>query len=687
MIRTITKPTDSGKVRESAYHAIIIDRSGSMRRSIKQACNDAAERVDLVRNGDRLRVMWYSSEGEEWGVATDGVLRTHEQYTNAQNAIRKIASTLGTTCFSEVLGDWAKSLQGWQGPKTLTLLTDGYPVVSNYAKEDRNIASALALANESGVTGAAFVGYENYDKERLVKMASTIGGTVVHASNIALFGEVTGSMIEDESPSFVVEVGTLPEDSIVFTLRDGYPSRLNVQDGKVSSTGDVFISSPNINKLYAPLEAVYGAAILWNQSGRGDIAQDILALTGDVALWTKATNAVTPDEHSTMESRVLEAIQDPMQRYTQGLSHKLAIDPHVYSLFSLLDDLQQANAKFVPVNEWRETYSKIGADSETDESVIVRFKGDYDNAYADFGDLVWASDRLNLSVRVHVKGRVSIPDEGQALGLPESLPSSVWRNYTIMRDGKLNVTTLPVLIASSVLSKLAQKGIVYHRLTSGIVLLDIGNLPVMNRSQSQARSLADIAHLLVSEQRLKCEQKVLNDLIAPHRQELRSEAFGKIYGQEAALWLSGQGVTDSGFSPKSKAVKVGDTYPAKLVKFALSGFSSLPKVEDVKSAIKDGKVTTPVKKAMALAIADVDDKTLNLSDDIKLSYADNRLRAIRNELSRLRAVMTAAKFGVAFAGRWFTDMSSRNDNAIEIITQDLGALKASVTVEEKQITI
>ena len=176
-------------------------------------------------------------------------------------------------------------------------------------------------------------------------------------------------------------------------------------------------------------------------------------------------------------------------------------------------------------------------------------------------------------------------------------------------------------------------------------------------------------------------------MIAPHRVELRSEAFTKIYGQDAALWLAGQGVTDSGFSPKSKTVKAGDTYPAKLVKFTLGGFSSLPKVEDVKSAIQANKVTTPVKKAMAQAIAEVNTKTTSLDDDVKLNYADNRLRAIRNELSRLRAVMTAAKFGVAFAGRWFTDMSSRNDNAIEIVTQDLGTLKASVTVEEKQIAI
>jgi hypothetical protein len=683
-------PIDIGnkQTREAAYHTLVLDRSGSMTGVIRQVCHDAASRLDLIASGDRCRIMWYSTEGGTWGVAFDGILNKPEMYQRAKDATLKLASTIGLTCFSEVLADWAHSLSGWQGPKTITLFTDGYPVVNNIRKEDSQIAAALSEAASNGVDGAVMVGYGYYDRDRLTNMSNKLGGAVVHCENIRLFGEVYGMMVSDTEPVQTVTVGNLPDDALVFTIRNGLPSRLVVQNGQVKATDTVYVAHSSYAQtgLSIPLEAAYAAAFLYNQNGLGDLAQDVIAMIGDVALFNSISNAVTTQEHGKFEAAALDAVSKTDTRFINGKRSDLVIDPHAYSLMSLLHDLRQIDALFAPSPEWK--YKRIGAASEPVDEPKVTWKPDYRRAESDFDDVVFASDRINLSVRVRIPGTLTVNADGQAVGLPETLPSFVWRNYSLMVDGRLNVDTIPVKAKLGQLDRLPvrfeQRGSddTYHW-----GLLHIGNLPVMNRAQIGATStMGAIGKMLYAEQVLKSEQKVLNDLLAPHRQELRSEAFTKIYGVDAAAWLAEQGVTDSGYNPKVRTVESEDSYPAQIVTFALGGFSSLPKVDEVKAAMQLGKATTPSKAVMAKAIEKVDGDTKNIPSNLLPQWADSRLKVFRKDLATLRGAMTAAKFAVVFGKRWFTDLPSREVDTLAIDTP-VGELKATVKTSEKQIKI
>lgn len=687
MLQKIALPSgDTVQARAAAYHTVIIDRSGSMSGVIRRVVNDAADRIKYVAEGDRFRVMWYSTEGGEWGVGYDGVIRTDADRDLARDKTLALGSTVGLTCFSEVLTDWARSLQGWAGPSTLVLLTDGYPVVSNRNREKQNIAAALQIARKHNVSASAFVGYGYYDRQTLADMQELIGGTIVHADNLALFGDAMGSMIGGSSNTQEIDASHIVaqvSDPVVFTFRDGLPVSLPVSEaGTVQTTGDVFISHPELRQDRSDLLGLYGAAVLWNQRGRGDIAADCIALTQDKGLFDRLSNAMTPFDHSAAETDILDAIKTPSSRFVHGKRANLQVDPHAFSLFGLLDILQSnQDVKFVPsLPGWK--YNRIGAASERNPDVVTTF--DAERAEVDFGDLVFDSERINLSVRVQYNGKVIIPgDVAAAKGLPPSLKSKQYRNYTLMRDGKLNVTHLPLRLPVDLLHQLHGKGLQVQIVESDglsvLALVDISTLPVMNRTEAAAGGkFEDVAMLLLQEAALQAYQKLLNAFTKVEREAEKAAAYVEIFGQEAAEWLKGQGVSTSGYNPPSKQVKSGDSYPVTLVKFSLKGLSSID--------------TAYGKILQQRAQIHFDEATANLPDNAKMLFAVTQLRRVRKDLTAIRRNLTAAKFGIVFSKRWFSDLPSREVTTIEATAKDehgatLFTTEASVKITEKEISI
>src|SRR6185369_12867543 len=139
----ITNPQPN--VNEASNHIWIYDRSGSMYGTLSEVVTDLKQKASTLSKGDSLSLAWFSGEGDFRFILKGFKITGDSDYKAIDKILSDNSTTRGTTCFSEDLEDTEKTLKDLEvlGNFSLMLMTDGYPVVSNYNKEVEQILSVL----------------------------------------------------------------------------------------------------------------------------------------------------------------------------------------------------------------------------------------------------------------------------------------------------------------------------------------------------------------------------------------------------------------------------------------------------------------------------------------------------------------------------------------------------------------
>lgn len=710
-------------------HIFEYDRSGSMHYSLHQLGEDIIERYSKTKVGDTVSLGWFASPGDFRfvikGFRITGDLKDFEVFAKT---VRANIDSRGTTCFSEILGETKQvvaDLMAFSNRFSLVFFTDGHPVVPNYTREVADIRKAIE-AVKGQLTSVLLVGYGNYyNRQLLSEMAEWFGGSLIHAHDLPQFNLQMADFlggVEDLEPR--IEVVLENKDllhGLVFSVQERNVVVLEPQNGRVTFTPykakenflytlsttrpleghEIQLSDNEVTsggRAEAIVKAVYAAALLMSQRCKVNTALDFLAKTGDVAAIDALVNAYTNAEYGRAEEILAASISGPAKRFAKGRTPNYLPDPNAFCMLDLIDLLKKDDsARIWPRHETFE-YNRITAQREKLEDTL-KFTHISDDLQVPLEGLVWNEKMLNLSMRVQIPGTINLPtDKAKQFGLAETYPTFIWRAYTLIKDGFLNIDTLPVTVNETTFLLLQLKGVIdaaekWNAKGDQPVLLNLTAIPVMNRAigEGKDKSAVKLCRMTFRECELEAIQKVLKARLG-EISEFAPRPKSHLT-PEAEAWLEAIGVTTNGFNPREgSTVKTGDFYMAKEFEIKVKGLSSLPKVSEVvakevkiSEAKKKGTGKVPeftlrenlIKEGMKITAALLDPSIV-----IEKVKIENQLATVKAELFTIRRQLRETMFSIILGNHWFDELTSREESTLEVDGQTF-----TISLREVQVDL
>lgn len=687
------------KVRGTVNHIWLVDRSGSMSQELPRLIEDLKLRHRELATGDTLSFGYFSSEGMHRFVFKGLKLTSEEDHNKLDQELNKYKQSLSLTCFSEILEDSLKVIEELSWISTnfaLWLFTDGYPVVSNYKREVEKISTALGKL-ESKLTSAQFIGYgDYYNKELLAQMVSEVGGELRHCSDQEDYRQAMTDFIDGMpiTPKVEVELDGPGEFIEIFTLHNGicsyeeYRGRVLVSPpanergfsifytskDTASDSVEVQITQSNYNnpELASLIDGALAGAVVLNQRLKTADAIALLAAIGNRFLFEELNKAFTPQEHGELEKEICEILKsNDLLRYPFGYKANPQPEKNAFCVLDLLDKLVEHNASFLP-NHPEFKYKRTGRKTVTLEGYpeFQPIKG----ATSDIAALTWNSSKLSLSALVKVPGIVYLQDAGSVNLLDAVVPTYVWRNYTIIKDGNLWTNSLPVVLSDKAILAIfgeepeSCKTQLVKQAGKRECVLDLDQLPLINKAiaetASQPGAGQTLANLVVEDEVLGAQLKVYKYLLAEVTPE--QIAFDG-YTEEQTAFLQSKGITKNGFSPPTVKKEVTDQYQVKTFELKVAGWSSLPKVEKAVEALEEThtlKGGTPLA-AMVHSLIYFRTCTENCTDKVIIGWLECQIEVIKKRQRELRSQVQRSKFSVILGNQWFPEFDSRENCSLQ----------------------
>jgi hypothetical protein len=261
------------------------------------------------------------------------------------------------------------------------------------------------------------------------------------------------------------------------------------------------------------------------------------------------------------------------------------------------------------------------------------------------------------------------------------IQSFVFRNYTIIKDGVLNINSLPVILSEASFNKfkdnprLVLTDVEVLENNTYECIIDISALPVVNRKRVRSSKMKKMTKLALQLNDYKFQLKYLGYL----KKELGvtdapyTATGGTGFTAEQWTYLESLGITSkNGYAPKKEVDKNGDYYMALTLNSTFKGFSSIPAIEAIDKKIKAGKKLTASEEYLKLVMAFVDKKYLsNLKGEAYKDAIRSAFTALTIKKRKVAEELSQMKFAMIISRKWFSDCESFDDN-VDTIVSDFG---------------
>jgi hypothetical protein len=294
--------------------------------------------------------------------------------------------------------------------------------------------------------------------------------------------------------------------------------------------------------------------------------------------------------------------------------------------------------------------------------------------------------------------------------VPSEFPTHIWRNYTVIRDGIVNIDQLPVR-PSPALRDAVTAAIKSGRLDDSLVqeagdvwTFRLAEMPIVNEQMVTSVRLKDLLELQYDLTKARAAQKVYNSL----RKEARADDDGvadamerlegkneyeMVYGSQAAAWLYAQGFdAKNGFNPLGTLAEPKDFYTGKEMLVKLKGLSSLPPIAQVRSRIAQNKLTASAA-LMAPALREVDTFLASAAvvkakkpGVVYAGWLSSQAEGAVRETRSLIRQIAETKFAIILGQVWFTDCRDLDDN-VKQIEVDGNTIEGSVELNEIEVPV
>lgn len=460
------------------------------------------------------------------------------------------------------------------------------------------------------------------------------------------------------------------------------------------------------------VSTAYAAVSLYSVRMKPNVIYPILRSLGDVALITGFNSCFGKQRYSDfMEESKKLALHDE-GRFAKGWDPTKVPNDDAFTILDLLRILSQDEENRVLLDHPSFKYSRIGRarvdageqlsakESEELQSLTealgktkkvaeiqaltaqiavltakklpgLRFVEDPAPAGYSISNLVFNEARPNVSIQVKKPGKVDISDripENLKTVLPSVFQTHIVRNYTVIKDGLVNVSKLPLRVSADTL-KILQAEVPTEAVLEGdelgIIILDLDKLPIINRKMTKSVSAKSFFDKKFSLLTLQASQKVLNSLIKELPDQTKDDSLALKYGSEASVWLSEHGFRDYGFSPKTVQAESTDVYQAKELKSSIKGYSTLPSLKDLRDAVIKNKVNPP-GLLMKTALDQFSTFLAQHDAEENRKFLENHLHLVRNQVRDLIFELAQTTFILIVGQIWPTEFSSLEENSITV---------------------
>ena len=632
-------------------HILILDCSGSMYSDLPRIREQLKKKLPtLVLEGDLLSIIWFSGRGECGTLLEAEPVSTLKDLAQVNAAIDRWLKPIGLTGFLQPIQE-AGALIDRVAKKhpnystSLSFFSDG---ADNCSSRTEILKEVQKLAPK--VAAATFIEYSWYaDRNFLSAMAENAGGTLIHASTFDSFQPILDRAISSKPLSakkVEVKIPDAPIDGFLFTLEGKDIVTYVVEDGKASvpeTTKEVFYLAKNDHdglkdeeELKREQSALYAAMTLFAQRMKSDIVFPILRKLGDVRFIEAYASCFGKQRYSDFVEQAKEATFDPSKRLVNGYDPNKVPADDAYTILDLLQKLAEVKAsalldhpdfKYSPIGRGRiDSNNVLTAEEAAEVASLTAEMAKTKNAkrvkeisdriasvtskkkealkFVEVGaeegnpisNLTYNEERPNVSMLVTKQGTVDLLDrlpeemKGTTLGkIPTQFPTFIYRNYTIIKDGLVNVDMLPVRLDDP--SPFPPE--TYEKREQNIVVFKLMDLPAINRKMVKSVEAKSFFQLNWDLLKAKAAQKVFNSFQKEFFPGKPGDSYAALYGEEGAAWLKDQGITERGFSPKTVLAESTDFYLAKKLKVSFKGYSTLPSLKDARTKIGDGKENGP----------------------------------------------------------------------------------------------
>jgi hypothetical protein len=682
---------------------------GSLPKMRQQLKNRISE---IVKPEDTITIIAFSSPTVCYVLKEMAKVNTPKQLSELQAAIDRYLVPNGWTDFVPPIKATEKLINSNQGePFNWIFLSDGGHNEGPFS----DVVNALA-GLQGKLTNSTIIEYGYYaDSARLSEMASLLGGTKILAEDFdayvptfesAIQGTVVTPMIEvdvtemEESLRYPQFIYINPNTKSVHVVSPKGGSLLipSWVDTLISISKKV-IGTNQKSDVKADVELYYAAAYVMADTLKYDTVESILASLGDIKFIDMYQDAFGKQKLFAFQGAILGAI------FTKKLRGK--IDPNYspadtsYCVIDFFNDLTSGNNQ-IKVIDPAFAYKRIGSksvdkvvltESEKKKLASAKTKKDLDKVMAEakertvememvnkgypVSDFTWNEERANLSALMKIDVILTLPKN--TLGLSK-VQSFVFRNYTIIKDGILNINSLPVILDEATFKLLQTKNVVISDvevLNDGTYecIIDISALPVVNRKRVRSSKMKKMTKLALQLNDYKFQLKYLGYL----KKELgisdvtTGTGTGTGFTAEQWTYLESLGITSkNGYSPKKELDKSEDFYMALTLNSNFKGFSSIPAIEAIDKKIKAGKKLTASEEYLKMVMAFVDKKYLsNLKGEAYKDAIRSAFTALTIKKRKVAEELSQMKFAMIISRKWFSDCETFDDN-IDTIISDFG---------------
>lgn len=688
---------------EPIHNIFCCDISGSMWDELPQMRTQLKNRISsIVGEDDTITIIAFAGTGDCFVLKEKVHVNNLTELKELHDAIDKYLRPMGCTDFVEPCKASAKIMAD-EGYYNWVFLSDGGHNESSFS----HVISALKKI-QSKVNQATVIEYGYYaDSDRLSEMAELLSGSKIMAADFDAYSPIMESVFTGGSCVMKNEF-VMPFDSSKYLVTPLFmyvnPVTGNVhvaaeQDGVVQIPTNVstfysishrVIGTDMINQKMSDPTALYAVAYVLADKLEYDLAEDVLNSTGDTKFIELYQGSFGKQKLFQFQNQLLEAVTDPAKRGKIDPDFKPS--DNNYCVVDFFNDLVDNAGNLIKITDPAFSYKRTSAKTEdkivlTDEEQEAlksaktaadiekimnkakerKVKMTMVNKGYPITDFVWNEDRANLSGLFNIAVDLELPANNFGI---TKVKSFVWRNYTIIKDGIVNITKLPMTLTKETYNILKQhSGVkladVVESANGVDCIVDISALPVINKRKVKGCTRAAMTKLALALNDCKFTLKYLGYLKKAFAKdvELLDESSG--FTKEQAEYLATLGITAKGYSPAQSTVKDGDFYMATSLNSTFKSFSSVPKIEDVFKKLEANKSLTVSEQYMNGVIENVKKCVLTGVKEGTPAYeaAVNQAFAdVTEDKRKLQAQLAQMKFAMLVARKWFADAKDYDDN-------------------------
>jgi hypothetical protein len=710
---------------------LAIDVSGSMYSELPKIRKQLKNKIpNLIGENDTISIVWFSGRNSS-GILKEGVqVKNLTDLQMLNDAIDRFLVPMGCTAFLppvKLAQQLVDSLKDNGNYFSFIFLSDGYNNDSTWS----DVISELTVL-EPLVSSATFIEYGYYaDSDALSEMAEVAGGEKIFAKDFDSYEEnfekVIGKKTSTKRSVDISSIKSYMSYQFLYTI-DEEGKTINV----FSSKGKNEILVPeDITEIYYVAKKADGdaddlnateilsAAYVLADRLKYSNVEDILVMLGDVSLINQFSGAYGKQKLNELKDRIKDLAFNHDGLYSEGKVDNYVIDPKQYCFMDLIKDLQDGDNCFYPYHP-DFNYNRIGTKKVTKVELSDQQKDALANAKTlaevtkitsgltapefvypnnaseigmKFSTLVWNQDRANLSVQTRLDGTVKLP--ANDFGLTE-VDSFIYRNYTLVKDGVINVSEIPVSLDFKTFAKLKKFNLltkvgddkVYNlgsHKDGEVYILNISSLPTINRSMATNLSAKKLANLEFDLVKLQAGQKYLKYL-KEVEEEKNPKVEVSIYEPEVAEWLKTIGLTEKGgFAPKVEAVKSEDFYVAPVLKVKIEKLSAVPKITDFLKKSQSGKALNVIETILENRAIEYG---AALPANSPVQDIETFIKAIDGKRRETLTDIAKIKFSVILSRSWFKELPTLADNELTMDFDEWSnELKVTFDYKEDQIKL